>query len=110
MRLKGYLAEKKFKTKLSVDINYEVMPNDSLGIYIRTINVPELEQKKGIGTAAIKEIIKKYPKSKKITFSWPLSPGGKALTQSLLKSGVLKPETPPKSWMKPSDNIFMINR
>jgi len=103
MRLQNYLIEK-------AKVNYAVTPDSELGIYIQTIGVPDNEQHRGVATKAILDIIKKHPKSKKITFSSPLSTGGSALTKSLLRKGILKLETPPKSWMKPSINIFMIAR
>ena len=99
--IEKYLGEK-------ANINYTVTPDSELGIYIQTINVPDDEQRQGVATNAILDIIKKHSKSKKITFSSPLSKGGKALTQSLLRKGILTYEKPPKSWMKPSTNIFMI--
>lgn len=88
-------------------INYDITKDSELGIYIKTIGVPEGQEGKGLGTQAIIGLINKNPKNNKITFSSPLSKGGKALTESMVRKGYL---TPTKDVLGKSTNIFTINR
>jgi hypothetical protein len=90
MRLSRYLTEIKIG---KTEINYSPTPDSELGIYIRTIGTSEKFQNQGYATNAILKLIDKYPQNKKITFSTPLSKGGKALTQALLKKGIFSPYT-----------------
>lgn len=103
MRLKHYLTEIKIN---KVEINYSPTPDKDLGLYIRTILSPV--EGKGLGSKALIKLIKKYDKNKRITFSTPISKGGKALIQSLIRKDILKLEK--DIFGSYSDNSFIINR
>lgn len=86
MRLKKYLYEKE-----KVDINYGITNDKELGIYVQTISTQTGFERQGLATKKLIEIFKKNPKNHIVTFSSPMSKGGKALANSLVKKGILNP-------------------